>query len=66
MTPKHYIRQKKLEHVHATLTDPTRPVPNVTAVALEYGFTHLGRFSELYKSTYGILPSESIKARLAA
>ena len=66
MTPKHYIRQKKLEHVHATLTDPTRPVPNVTAVALEYGFTHLGRFSELYKSTYGILPSESMKARLAA
>jgi len=66
MTPKQYIRQKKLEHVHATLTDPTRPVPNVTAVALEYGFTHLGRFSELYKSTYGILPSESMKARLAA
>ena len=66
MTPKQYIRQKKLEHVHATLTDPTRAVPNVTAVALEYGFTHLGRFSELYKSTYGILPSESMKARLAA
>lgn len=37
MTPKQYIRQKKLEHVHATLTDPTRPAPNVTAVALEYG-----------------------------
>ncbi len=66
MTPKQYIRQKKLEHVHATLTDPTRPAPNVTAVALEYGFTHLGRFSELYKSTYGVLPSEAMKARLAA
>jgi AraC-like DNA-binding protein len=66
MTPKQYIRQKKLEHVHATLTDPTRSAPNVTAVALEYGFTHLGRFSELYKSTYGVLPSESMKARLAA
>ena len=66
MTPKQYIRQKKLEHVHATLTDPTRPAANVTAVALEYGFTHLGRFSELYKSTYGVLPSESMKARLAA
>jgi AraC-like DNA-binding protein len=66
MTPKQYIRHKKLEHVHATLTDPTRPAPNVTAVALEYGFTHLGRFSELYKSTYGVLPSESMKARLAA
>lgn len=66
MTPKQYIRQKKLEHVRAALTDPSRSAPNVTAVALEYGFTHLGRFSELYKSTYGILPSESMKARLAA
>ena len=66
MTPKQYIRQKKLEHVHATLTDPTRPVPNVTAVALEYGFTHLGRFSQLYQSTYGILTSESMEAWLAA
>lgn len=62
-TPKCFIRKKKLEQVHATLTDPTQPCPNVTAVALEYGFTHLGRFSELYKSTYGVLPSQSIRCR---
>jgi AraC-like DNA-binding protein len=66
MTPKQYIRQKKLEHVHATLIDPARPAPNVTAVALEYGFTHLGRFSELYRSTYGVLPSESMRTRQRA
>ena len=30
---------------------------------LEYGFSHLGRFSELYKSTYGVLPSQSIRCR---
>jgi AraC-like DNA-binding protein len=38
-------------------------VANVTAVALEFGFTHLGRFAELYRQTFGILPSTSLKAR---
>lgn len=63
MTPKNFIRQKKLEHVYATLTDPSSRMANVTAVALEYGFNHLGRFSEFYKATFGILPSESLKQR---
>lgn len=65
-TPKQFIRQKKLEHVHATLTNPASKAPNVTAVALEYGFTHLGRFSELYRSTFGMLPSEAMKSRLSS
>lgn len=62
-TPKNFIRQKKLEQVYATLMDPSSRMANVTAVALDYGFTHLGRFAEFYKSTFGILPSESIKVR---
>ncbi len=64
-TPKNFVRQKKLEKVHAVLNDPCQPCPNVTAVALEYGFTHLGRFSELYKSAYGVLPSQSMRCRQA-
>lgn len=64
-TPKNFVRQKKLEKVHAILNDPCQPCPNVTAVALEYGFTHLGRFSELYKSAYGVLPSQSMRCRQA-
>ena len=62
-TPKNFVRQKKLEKVHSILNDPAQACPNVTAVALEYGFSHLGRFSELYKSTYGVLPSQSIRCR---
>lgn len=62
-TPKNFIRQKKLEQVYATLMDPSSRMANVTAVALDYGFTHLGRFSEFYKATFGLLPSESLKAR---
>ncbi|WP_341650210.1 AraC family transcriptional regulator [Thauera humireducens] len=38
-TPKNFVRQKKLEQVHAILTNPVQCCPNVTAVALEYGFT---------------------------
>lgn len=62
-TPKHFIRKKKLEAVYATLMDPSSKAANVTAVALDYGFTHLGRFSELYRSTFGVLPSEALRAR---
>lgn len=62
-TPKNYIRRRKLEHVHAALTDPSRPVQNITGVALDYGFTHLGRFSEHYKAAFGVLPSDSLKRR---
>lgn len=64
-TPKNFIRQKKLEHVYATLMDPSSNMANVTAVALDYGFTHLGRFSEFYKATFGMLPSASLKERQA-
>jgi AraC-like DNA-binding protein len=62
-TPKHYIRNKKLERVHACLIDPTAKVRNVTEVALDYGFLHLGRFSESYKSTFGELPSDTLRRR---
>lgn len=62
-TPKNYIRQKKLERIHACLKDPAVPVRNVTEVAMDYGFLHLGRFSESYKSTFGELPSDTFKRR---
>ena len=62
-SPKHYIRNKKLERVHACLSDPTAKVRNVTEVALDYGFLHLGRFSESYKNTFGELPSDTLRRR---
>ncbi|GAD63486.1 AraC family transcriptional regulator [Aquipseudomonas alcaligenes] len=62
-TPKHYIRQRKLEKVHACLSNPATKVRNVTEVALDYGFLHLGRFSESYKSTFGELPSDTLRRR---
>ncbi len=64
-TPKNYIRQKKLEAVYRSLMDPACRIANITAVALDYGFTHLGRFSESYREAFGLLPSESLKERHA-
>ncbi len=62
-TPKHYIRQRKLERVRACLSDPVARVRNVTEVALDYGFLHLGRFSESYRSAFGELPSDTLRRR---
>ncbi|MGQ7819177.1 AraC family transcriptional regulator [Metapseudomonas furukawaii] len=63
MTPKHYIRQKKLERIRACLADPSCNVRSVTELALDYGFLHLGRFSETYKALFGELPSDTLKRR---
>jgi len=63
-TPKSYIKRKKLERIHACLSDPSQRVRNVTEIALDYGFVHLGRFSECYKNSFGELPSDTLKRRL--
>ncbi len=62
-TPKNYIRARKLERVRECLCDPAARVRNVTEVALDYGFMHLGRFSENYKGAFGELPSETLRRR---
>jgi len=39
---------------------------NVKQVALHNGFTHLGRFSRIYRWRFGELPSETLSARSGA
>jgi AraC-like DNA-binding protein len=34
---------------------------NVTAVAMRYGFSHLGRFSAYYTATFGESPSVTLR-----
>ena len=57
LSPKGYVRQRKLERIHAVLQDPASSVRNVTEIALDYGFLHLGRFAESYRQRFGELPS---------
>lgn len=62
-TPKNYVRKKRLEAIYSVLMNPASHVVNITSLALDYGFTHLGRFSEIYRGTFGILPSDSLRER---
>jgi len=61
LSPRGYIRQRKLERIHGALQDPTSTVRNVTEIALDYGFLHLGRFAESYRQRFGELPSVTFK-----
>jgi len=63
LTPNRYIRQKRLERIHACLSDPTCGYRNVTELAMDYGFLHLGRFSEIYRKQFGELPTDTLKRR---
>ncbi|WP_096425692.1 AraC family transcriptional regulator [Pseudomonas putida] len=63
-TPKNYVRQRKLEHIHGLLSDPERKVRSITEVALDYGFLHLGRFADNYRNTFGELPSDTLRKRV--
>jgi len=38
---------------------PGRAQVNVTAIALDHGFGHLGRFSAYYRQRFGELPRET-------
>jgi len=62
LTPKRYIRKAKMINLREELVRNTN-LRNVTQAALDYGFTHLGRFSSEYREMFGELPSETIKYR---
>lgn len=62
VTPKLFIKQSKLKSLRDVLVSG-KAVRNVTEVALDYGFTHLGRFSSDYRKMFGELPSESLRRR---
>ncbi len=60
-TPARFFALQRLASVHDKLVQASKPKPMVKQVALAHGFTDLGRFGSLYKSVYGVLPSEQTK-----
>lgn len=60
-SPMNYIRRRKLEAVHQALLNQPSKCQNVTGIALDFGFSHLGRFSNSYRDLFGVLPSETLK-----
>ena len=59
-TPMSYLRTVRLDRVRKRLLDGP-PTASVTAIALEEGFTHLGRFSHEYASRFGERPSQTLR-----
>lgn len=57
VTPAAYLREIRLQAVHAELCDPSSTV-SIKDICLKWGFFHLGRFSALYRGAYGLSPSE--------
>lgn len=60
-TPMAFLRDVRMQRVRTDLmdADPTRTT--VTAVALKWGFLHLGRFSVLYHRRFGETPSQTLR-----
>ncbi|GAW49019.1 MULTISPECIES: AraC family transcriptional regulator [unclassified Nocardioides] len=64
MPPMSYLKRVRLRHAHRTLLASYPESTTVSAVALEYGFLHMGRFAAAYREAFGEPPSETLRRRL--
>jgi len=62
-TPYRYLRQRRMRDAHEALLHASGTV-TVTAVATQFGFMELGRFSVEYRSAFGERPSETLRRSL--
>ncbi|MDE1180479.1 anthranilate 1,2-dioxygenase regulatory protein AndR [Paraburkholderia sp.] len=62
ITPMQYVRQARLERAREALR-LAGPDARVAEIALDCGFTHLGRFALEYKRKFGESPSETQRKR---
>ncbi len=58
-TPLEFVASRRLAAVRTRLVAAPAGAA-VTRIALESGFTHLGRFAALYRRAYGELPSDTL------
>ncbi|WP_404402034.1 AraC family transcriptional regulator [Pelagibacterium halotolerans] len=57
-TPMAYLRSIRLDAARDELAMPDNS-SSIAEIAYRWGFTHLGRFSAVYREAYGELPSET-------
>ena len=64
VSPMRFVLERRIVAAYHRLVRaaPDNPI-NITQVALELGFTHLGRFSQVYRQVVGELPSETLAGR---
>lgn len=61
VSPMVLLRNIRLDEVRRKLQ--SRPDANVTTIALDHGFGHLGRFSAYYRERFGELPRDTTAAQ---
>ncbi len=63
LTITDYIKTVRLEAVrrHLAAADPAHD--SVSRIAVEHGFTHLGRFAILFRERFGESPNETLRGR---
>jgi transcriptional regulator GlxA family with amidase domain len=60
VSPVRYLRNRRFQKVREALTR-AEPGDSVTAIALKWGFTHLGRLSVEYRQRFGESPSQTLR-----
>jgi transcriptional regulator GlxA family with amidase domain len=60
--PRATLARLRLQAARARLLAATE-ADSVTAIALDCGFAHLGRFAVAYRRAYGERPSETLARR---
>ncbi|HCN71844.1 MAG TPA: hypothetical protein DIS96_09030, partial [Pusillimonas sp.] len=65
MSPLAYLRMCRLNSVRNALQASHRSAHNVTAVAMHFGFLHLGRFALDYKRAFGESPSHTLASSVS-
>ncbi|WIB63784.1 AraC family transcriptional regulator [Curtobacterium sp. MCBD17_040] len=61
VTPNTYIREVRLDRVHAELRERSATTTTIAEVANRWGFLHLGRFSAAYAARFGEYPKETLR-----
>jgi transcriptional regulator GlxA family with amidase domain len=64
-SPRAALWSIRLEAANLRLTAPDEAA-SVSAVALDCGFTHLGRFAIAYRARFGETPSATLRRALRA
>ncbi len=62
-TPGQFARELRLDLVRQALMAQAGCDDNVTKVALQFGFAHLGRFSRSYAERFGEFPSATLQRK---
>ncbi len=61
LTPHTFFLRRRLNRARTALLDADQAEIRVTDIALEHGFTELGRFSVRYREMFGECPSDTLQ-----